>query len=51
LMDDLYPPPKWHKSIAPTRTIHSVKDKRTEILWTNYDPKAIDSKMLFRTML
>jgi len=51
LMADLYPPPKWHKSIAPTRTIHSVKDKRTEILWTNYDPKAIDPKMLFRIML
>ena len=37
-MNDLYPSPQ--KSIAPTKTIHSTKDERTEILWTHYDPKA-----------
>jgi DNA adenine methylase len=44
LMNDLYPSPQWHKSIAPTKTIHSTKDERTEILWTNYDPKATNPK-------
>jgi len=47
LMTDLYPSPKWYKSIAPTKTIHSTKDERTEILWTNYDPKATNPRMLF----
>jgi len=38
LMNELYPSKKWMKTIAKTRTIHSTKDKRTEVLWTNYDP-------------
>jgi DNA adenine methylase len=38
LMDELYPAPKWTKTVAPEKTIHSTKDKRTEALWTNYDP-------------
>ena len=38
LMNQLYPEPKWWKSYAPERTIHSTKGKRTEVLWTNYDP-------------
>ncbi len=37
LMDELYPAPKWHKVVAPFRTIHSTKDLRAEVLWTNYD--------------
>lgn len=38
LMDELYPAPRWKKSLAPEKTIHSTKDKRIEALWTNYDP-------------
>jgi DNA adenine methylase len=35
-VDRLYPSPKWFKHVGPTRTIHSTKDKRTEVLWVNY---------------
>jgi len=38
LMDELYPPAKWRKHVAPERTNHSTKGKRIEVLWTNYDP-------------
>jgi DNA adenine methylase len=38
LLNQLYPPPRWHKIVGPNRTIHSTKDKRMEVLWTNYDP-------------
>lgn len=38
LMDALYPSPKWRKFMSPERTIHSTKGKRSEVLWTNYDP-------------
>lgn len=41
LMNRLYRAPKWHKFTGPERTIHSTKGKRTEILWTNYDPKRL----------
>ena len=41
LMDRLYPAPKWVKTTSGERTIHSTKDKRSEALWTNYDPRAI----------
>ena len=37
-MDKLYPAPKWTKYIANEKTIHSTKDKRTEAVWTNYNP-------------
>ncbi len=37
LLDRLYPTPKWKKHYSPLRTIHSTKDKRQEVLWTNYD--------------
>lgn len=40
LMDELYPSSKWHKFVAPAMTIHSTKDKRSEVLWMNYDPIA-----------
>jgi DNA adenine methylase len=36
LMNELYPAPVWKKHISPERTIHSTKDKRVEVLWTNY---------------
>jgi DNA adenine methylase len=38
LMNELYPPGKWRKHVSPAKTIHSTKDKRVEVLWTNYDP-------------
>jgi len=41
ILDELYPAPKWHKTISPARTNHSTKDKRVEILWTNYPPHKI----------
>jgi hypothetical protein len=41
LMDDLYPPPRWTKNVSKARTIHSTKDKRTEVLWTNYNPNQL----------
>lgn len=37
LLNQLYPPSRWHKIIGENRTIHSTKDKRIEVLWTNYD--------------
>ena len=36
LMNELYPPPKWEKVVAPERTIHSTKGTRAEVLWINY---------------
>jgi len=41
IVDKLYPAPKWHKTVSPARTNHSTKDKRVEVLWTNYDPHTI----------
>lgn len=41
LMNELYPKPKWLKHVSPAKTIHSTKDKRTEVLWTNYDPRSV----------
>lgn len=46
LMDELFPPAKWHKSQGPDKTIHSTKGTRREILWTNFDPHS--QKKLFR---
>lgn len=40
LMDELYPSPKWHKTISGARTNHATKGTRIEVLWTNYDPQA-----------
>ena len=44
LMDELYPPPKWHKITSGPRTNHATKGTRLEVLWTNYDPQAIAGK-------
>jgi DNA adenine methylase len=38
LMEELFPLGKWHKYRSPEKTIHSTKDKRVEVLWTNYAP-------------
>lgn len=41
LMDDLFKPDKWFKTFGSDKTIHSTKGTRTEVLWTNYDPKKL----------
>ncbi|MDR0672415.1 MAG: DNA adenine methylase [Zoogloeaceae bacterium] len=38
LMDALFEPGRWFKTQGPDKTIHSTKGKRSEVLWTNYDP-------------
>ena len=43
LMNTLYPVAHWTKTTSIERTIHSTKDKRTEALWTNYDPRQIET--------
>jgi DNA adenine methylase len=43
LINKLYPPNRWRKLISPERTIHSTKDKRSEVLWTNYDPSKVNA--------
>ena len=43
LMAELYPSPKWIKTTGEERTIHSTKDKRSEALGTNYDPREVGS--------
>ena len=37
LMDELFPPDRWFKTEGPDKTIHSTKDSRREVLWTNYE--------------
>lgn len=39
LMDELFPSGKWFKTFGADKTIHSTKDKRQEVLWTNYPLK------------
>jgi DNA adenine methylase len=39
IMDKLFKPGKWTKTFGAKKTIHSTKDTRTEVLWTNYIPK------------
>ena len=41
LMAELYRRPKWRKHVSPAKTIHSTKDKRTEVLWTNFTPGSV----------
>ena len=40
IMEELFPSSKWFKTSGPEKTIHSTKDSRSEVLWTNYNPKA-----------
>jgi DNA adenine methylase len=37
LMDDLFKPGRWFKTLGANKTIHSTKGTRQEVLWTNYD--------------
>ncbi len=41
LLDELFPPDRWFKTEGPTKTVHSTKDSRREVLWTNYEPARI----------
>lgn len=41
LINELYPPPRWTKFVSEERTNHSTKDKRVEVLWTNYQPNRL----------
>lgn len=36
LMDEMFPPDLWKKTIGADRTIHSTKGTRQEVLWTNF---------------
>jgi DNA adenine methylase len=38
IMDELFEKKKWFKSFEKEKPIHSTKDMRQEVLWTNYDP-------------
>jgi DNA adenine methylase len=39
LMDDLFKPDQWTKTLGIDKTIHSTKGTRQEVLWTNFEPK------------
>lgn len=39
LLTRLYPQKRWHKHVCHPRTNHATKGQRTEVLWTNYEPK------------
>lgn len=39
LMSELYG--DWYRTEAPSKTAHSAKQPRREILWTNYDPQEV----------
>ena len=39
LMDKLFEPEKWFKTLGARKTIHSTKGTRQEVLWTNYNSK------------
>lgn len=45
VMDDLFKPDSWLKTLGANKIIHSTKGTRQEVLWTNYDPK--EQKGLF----
>lgn len=47
LMKELYPEKRWFKTVGSERTIHSTKDTRKEVLWTNYNPELFKDKGLF----
>ncbi len=47
LMEELYPSSKWTKHLGPNKTIHTTKDKRREILWTNYKLSTKRNQILF----
>jgi DNA adenine methylase len=40
LMDELFSPERWFKTMGEEKTIHSTKGTRKEVLWTNYNPQS-----------
>lgn len=44
LMEELYPAPRWYKTVSAARTNHATKGTRVEVLWTNYDPQKTVTK-------
>lgn len=38
LMNEWFKPGCWFKTLGSDKTIHSTKDTRQEVLWTNFDP-------------
>lgn len=45
LMSELFPASKWWKTMGPEKIIHSTKDTRQEVLWTNYDPAKVKTRI------
>jgi DNA adenine methylase len=43
LMDELFKPDRWIKTMGADKTIHSTKGSRQEVLWTNFKPKLQES--------
>jgi len=39
LMNKFFKSGKWFKTIGRDKTIHSTKDTRQEVLWSNYNPE------------
>ena len=39
VMGELFGPGRWFKTLGAERTIHSTKDTRREVLWTNFRPE------------
>jgi DNA adenine methylase len=38
IMNELFKPGFWFKTLGSDKTIHSTKGTRREVLWTNYEP-------------
>jgi DNA adenine methylase len=41
LMNEFFPKKKWTKSFEGKKPIHSTKDLRQKVLWTDYNPKTM----------
>lgn len=46
LMDELFKPGRWFKTMGAAKTIHSTKGTRQEVLWTNFKP--VNQESLFK---
>lgn len=49
LMEQLYG--DWFITKAPPKTVHSVKQTRQEILWTNYDPAEVECPPQMKSLI
>ncbi len=47
LMDELFSPCRWFKTMGADKTIHSTKGTRQEGLWTNFNPVGQSQEILF----